>query len=124
MISNAEVLFQRLEVPYRIVNIASGELNDNAAKKYDLEAWFPAQNTYRELVSCSNVTDYQARKLNMTYGKAGGAKDYLHTLNSTAIATERTLCAILENYQQEDGSVNIPKVLQPHMNGITKISPL
>ena len=124
MISNAEVLFQRLEIPYRIVNIASGELNDNAAKKYDLEAWFPAQNTYRELVSCSNVTDYQARKLNMTYGKAGGAKNYLHTLNSTAIATERTLCAILENYQQEDGSVNIPKVLQPHMNGITKILPL
>ncbi|MFX1514972.1 MAG: serine--tRNA ligase [Promethearchaeota archaeon] len=124
MINNAEVLFQRLEVPYRIVNIASGELNDNAAKKYDLEAWFPAQNTYRELVSCSNVTDYQARKLNMTYGKAGGTKDYLHTLNSTAIATERTLCAILENYQQKDGSVNIPKVLQPHMNGITKISPL
>lgn len=124
MIRNAEILFQRLEIPYRIVNIASGELNDNAAKKYDLEAWFPAQNTYRELVSCSNVTDYQARKLNMTYGKAGGEKDFLHTLNSTAIATERTLCTILENYQQEDGSVNIPKVLQPYMNGITDISPL
>ncbi|UCG04257.1 MAG: serine--tRNA ligase [Candidatus Heimdallarchaeota archaeon] len=123
MIGNAETLFQRLELPYRIVNIASGELNDNAAKKYDLEAWFPAQNTYRELVSCSNVTDYQARKLNMTFGKAGGDKDYLHTLNSTAIATERTLCAILENYQQEDGSVLIPKALQPHMNGIEKISP-
>ncbi|MFX0210461.1 MAG: serine--tRNA ligase [Candidatus Hodarchaeota archaeon] len=124
MINNAETLFQRLKVPYRIVNIASGELNDNAAKKYDLEAWFPAQNTYRELVSCSNVTDYQARKLNMTFGKAGGDKDYLHTLNSTAIATERTLCAILENYQQEDGSVLIPKVLQQHLNGMTKISPL
>ncbi|MFW9904980.1 MAG: serine--tRNA ligase [Candidatus Thorarchaeota archaeon] len=124
MINNAEILFQRLKVPYRIVNIASGELNDNAAKKYDLEAWFPAQNTYRELVSCSNVTDYQARKLNMTYGKAGGEKDYLHTLNSTAIATERTLCAILENYQQEDGSVLIPKVLQPHLNGMTKLTPL
>jgi seryl-tRNA synthetase len=124
MIRNAETLFQRLEVPYRIVNIASGELNDNAAKKYDLEAWFPAQNTYRELVSCSNVTDYQARKLNMTYGKAGGQKDYLHTLNSTAIATERTLCAILENYQQEDGSVKIPKILRPYMNGITSIPPI
>ena len=123
MIGNAETLFQRLEIPFRVVNIASGELNDNAAKKYDLEAWFPAQNTYRELVSCSNVTDYQARKLNMTYGKAGGEKDYLHTLNSTAIATERTLCALLENYQQEDGSVDIPKVLQPYMNGLEKISP-
>ncbi|MFX1286769.1 MAG: serine--tRNA ligase [Promethearchaeota archaeon] len=123
MIKNAEELYQRLEIPYRIVNIASGELNDNAAKKYDLEAWFPAQETYRELVSCSNVTDFQARKLNITYGKAGGEKDFVHTLNSTAIATERTLCALLENYQQEDGSVNIPKVLQPYMNGLTRISP-
>ncbi len=124
MIKNAETLFQRLEIPYRVVNIASGELNDNAAKKYDLEAWFPAQDTYRELVSCSNVTNYQARKLNMTYGKAGGEKDYLHTLNSTAIATERTLCTILENYQQEDGSIRIPMVLQSYMNGLTEISPL
>lgn len=123
MIGNAEELFQRLEIPYRIVNIASGELNVNAAKKYDLEAWFPSQETYRELVSCSNVTDFQARKLNITYGKAGGEKDFLHTLNSTAIATERTLCALLENYQQEDGSVDIPKVLQPYMKGVTKISP-
>ncbi|MFX0016282.1 MAG: serine--tRNA ligase [Promethearchaeota archaeon] len=123
MIKNAEELFQRLRIPHRVVNIASGELNANAAKKYDLEAWFPAQETYRELVSCSNVTDYQARKLNITYGKAGGDKDYLHTLNSTAIATERTLCALLENYQQEDGSVIIPKVLQAYMNGLTVISP-
>ncbi|MHA2096335.1 MAG: aminoacyl--tRNA ligase-related protein, partial [Candidatus Hodarchaeales archaeon] len=108
--------------PYRIVNIASGELNANAAKKYDLEAWFPAQNAYRELVSCSNVTDYQARKLNITTGKAGGDKTYVHTLNSTAIATERTMCAILENYQQEDGSVIIPEVLRPYMQGKTVIS--
>lgn len=122
MIGNAEILFQRLKIPYRIVNIASGELNDNAAKKYDLEAWFPAQNTYRELVSCSNVTEYQARKLNMTFGKAGGEKAFLHTLNSTAIATERTLCALLENYQQDDGSVDIPKVLQPYMKGLSNIS--
>ena len=124
MIGNAEELFRRLEIPHRIVNIASGELNANAAKKYDLEAWFPAQEKYRELVSCSNVTDYQARKLNMTYGKAGGDKDFLHTLNSTAIATERTLCALLENFQQEDGSVMIPKVIQPYMRGLTEIKPL
>jgi len=123
MINNAEELFQRLEIPYKVVNIASGELNDNAAKKYDLEAWFPAQGTYRELVSCSNVTDFQARKLNITYGKVGGEKEFIHTLNSTAIATERTLCALLENYQQEDGSVDIPKVLRPYMNGLAKISP-
>lgn len=116
MIRNAEELFQGLKLPYRIVNIASGELNANAAKKFDLEAWFPAQDRYRELVSCSNVTDYQARKLNVTTGKAGGEKMFLHTLNSTAIATERAICAILENYQQPDGTVAIPAVLQPYMN--------
>ncbi len=124
MIGNAEELFRRLKIPHRVVNIASGELNANAAKKYDLEAWFPAQNQYRELVSCSNVTDYQARKLNITYGKAGGDKDFLHTLNSTAIATERTLCALLENFQQENGSVIIPKILQSYMKGLTEIKPL
>jgi seryl-tRNA synthetase len=122
LIQNAETLFQGLKLPYQIVNIASGELNANAAKKYDLEAWFPAQNAYRELVSCSNVTDYQARKLNVTTGKAGGEKIFVHTLNSTAIATERTICAILENYQQEDGSVIIPEVLRPFMNGQTSIT--
>ncbi|MHA1973032.1 MAG: serine--tRNA ligase [Candidatus Hodarchaeales archaeon] len=123
LIQNAEELYQGLKLPYRIVNIASGELNDNAAKKYDLEAWFPAQGKYRELVSCSNVTAFQARKLNITFGKAGGKKDYVHTLNSTAIAAERTICAILENYQQEDGSVIIPEVLRPYMNDQEKITP-
>jgi seryl-tRNA synthetase len=122
MIGHAEALFQGLKIPYRIVNIASGELNANAAKKYDLEAWFPAQNTYRELVSCSNVTDYQARKLNVTTGKAGGEKMFVHTLNSTAIATERAICAILENYQQEDGSIEIPEILRPYMKNQIKIT--
>ncbi len=121
MIHNAEKIYQGLKIPYRIVNIASGELNANAAKKYDLEAWFPAQKSYRELVSCSNVTDYQARKLNITIGKAGGDKMLAHTLNSTAVATERTICAILENYQKKDGSVGIPTVLQPYMGGKTSI---
>ncbi|MFX1452496.1 MAG: serine--tRNA ligase [Promethearchaeota archaeon] len=117
LIQNAEEVYRKLELPYRIVNIASGEMNDNAAKKYDLEAWFPAQDTYRELVSCSNCTDYQARKLNIKFGILG-KKPWipLHTLNSTAIATERTICAILENNQNKDGSVTIPKVLQPYMN--------
>ncbi|PTD94661.1 serine--tRNA ligase, partial [archaeon SCG-AAA382B04] len=91
-----------LGIPYRIVNIASGDMNDNAAMKYDLEAWFPAQNDYRELVSCSNCTDFQARKLNIKFGKYGGNKEFLHTLNSTAVATERTMTAILENFQRED----------------------
>lgn len=92
-------------------------LNDNAAIKYDLEAWFPGSETYRELVSCTNCKDYQARKINTRYGKAGsGDAQILHTLNSTAIATERTICCILENYQQEDGSVKVPEVLTPYMN--------
>lgn len=119
LIENAESLYKQLELPYRIVNIASGEMNDNAAKKYDLEAWFPASEEYRELVSCSNCTDYQARKLNVKYGTLGDPEGYkiVHTLNSTAIATERTICCILENYQNEDHSINIPQALQKYMNG-------
>ncbi len=120
LISNAEELYRELEIPYRIVNIASGELNDNAAMKYDLEAWFPASNTYRELVSCSNCLDYQARKLKVRIGKVGSTqkKETAHTLNCTAIATERTICCILENYQNKDGTVSIPKILQKYfLNG-------
>jgi seryl-tRNA synthetase len=117
LIANSEGIFKQLELPYRIVNIASGEMNDNAAKKYDLEGWFPAQNQYRELVSCSNCTDYQARKLGIRVGIHGEDKEIVHTLNSTAIATERTICCILENNQLEDGSVKIPTVLQNYMRG-------
>jgi len=119
LINNAEEIYRELEIPYRIVNIASGELNDNAAQKYDLEAWFPASNMYRELVSCSNCLDYQARKLKIRIGKVGSSqkKNTAHTLNSTAIATTRTICCILENYQNKDGSVQIPKALQKYMNG-------
>ncbi len=124
LISNAEEIYQKLKLPYRIVNIASGELNDNAAKKYDLEAWFPSSNTYRELVSCSNCLDYQARKLKIRMGRAGTSeeKQTLHTLNSTAIATERTICCLLENYQNEDSSITIPSVLRKYMNNKTVIN--
>lgn len=123
LINNAEYLFKGLELPYRIVNIASGELNDNAAKKFDLEVWFPTQNTYREMVSCSNCTDYQARKLNIKMGRVGTEKkkEHVHTLNSTAIATQRTMCAILENFQEEDGTVPLPKILHPYLGGTTEI---
>ena len=119
LISNAEEIYRELKIPYRTVNIASGELNDNAAMKYDLEAWFPASNTYRELVSCSNCLDYQARKLKVRIGKVGSTqkKETAHTLNCTAIATERTICCILENYQNKDGTVSVPEVLQKYMNG-------
>jgi len=118
LMTNSEEIYKDLKLPYRIVNTASGELNDNAAKKYDLEAWFPASETYRELVSCSNCLYYQARKLKIRMGKVGSnqTKEILHTLNSTAIATSRTICCILENYQQENHDISIPKVLQKYMN--------
>lgn len=125
LLANSEEIFKELGLPYRIVNAASGELNDNAAKKYDLEVWFPASETYRELVSCSNCLDYQARKLKIRMGLVGSdqPKEILHTLNSTAIATSRTICCILENCQQEDHSIAIPKVLQKYMNGRKIIKP-
>ncbi|XP_076895501.1 serine--tRNA ligase isoform X1 [Bidens hawaiensis] len=121
MIKNSEEFYQMLKLPYQVVSIVSGALNDAAAKKYDLEAWFPASKTYRELVSCSNCTDYQSRKLEIRFGQKQGndsVKQYCHLLNSTLTATERTLCCILENYQTEKG-VAIPEVLQPFMGGKT-----
>jgi seryl-tRNA synthetase len=123
LLENAELIYKKLGLPYRIVSIVSAELNDNASKKYDIEGWFPSSNTYRELVSCTNCKDYQARKLNARYGIQGDSNSLkmCHTLNSTAIATERTICCILENYQQEDGTILIPDVLIPYMNGKTII---
>ena len=117
-----EEIYKKLGLSYRIVAIVSSALNDNAAIKYDLEAWFPGSKAYRELVSCTNCKDYQARKTKTRIGKAGsGDAQTLHTLNSTAIATERSMCCILETYQQEEGSVKIPEVLVPYMGGKTVI---
>jgi len=125
LIRNAEELVQKLGLPYRVVNVCTGDLGTVAAKKYDIEAWMPAQNSYREIISCSNCTDYQARRLNIKYREKEGEppKGFVHTLNSTALATGRTMVAILENYQEEDGSVVIPKVLRKYMNGIERITP-
>lgn len=118
-----EEIYQKLGLHYQVVAIVSSALNDNAAIKYDLEAWFPGSKAYRELVSCTNCKDYQARKTKTRFGKAGsGDAQTLHTLNSTAIATERTICCLLENYQQEDGSVKVPDVLVPYMGGKTVIN--
>ncbi|XP_065845207.1 serine--tRNA ligase, cytoplasmic-like [Oscarella lobularis] len=117
MIANAEGFFQSLGIPYRIVNIVSGALNDAAAKKLDLEAWFPSSETFREMVSCSNCTDYQARRLHVRYGKTkkmNKQMEYVHMLNATMCATTRAICAVLENYQQEDG-VQIPEVLTKYL---------
>lgn len=119
MIKNSEDFYKMLNIPYQVVSIVSGALNDAAAKKYDLEGWFPASNTYRELVSCSNCTDYQARRLEIRYGQKKSneqAKQYVHLLNSTLTATERTICCILENYQKEDG-VEVPEPLRIYMGG-------
>lgn len=114
MILNAEEIFQKLEIPYRVVNVCTGDLGGVAAKKYDIEAWMPKQQLFREVVSCSNCTDYQARELNVRYRTPEG-NTFVHTLNSTALATSRALVAIFENNQQEDGSVVIPKVLRDFM---------
>lgn len=117
LIGNAEAIFQAMEIPHRVVNVCTGDIGTVAAKKYDLEAWSPRQGKYVEVVSCSNCTDYQARRLRVRVGKLGGEKRLVHTLNATAIATSRALVAILENEQQEDGSVRVPRVLWPYMDG-------
>lgn len=120
LLETTEEIYKDLKLPYHIVAIVSSALNDNASIKYDLEAWFPGSETYRELVSCTNCKDYQARKTKTRVGRAGsGDAQVLHTLNSTAIATERTMCCILENYQDKNGNVKIPEVLVPYMGGKT-----
>ena len=125
LIHNAEELTQKLGLPYRVVNVCTGDIGTVAAKKYDIEIWMPAQDAYRETISCSNCTDFQARRLNIRYReKEGeGPKGFVHTLNSSALATGRTIVAILENCQQEDGSIIIPEVLRKYMGGIKKIVP-
>ena len=124
LIRNAEEIIQKLGLSYRVVNVCTGDIGTVAAKKYDIEAWMPAQNAYREMVSCSNCTDYQARRLNIKYREKEGEapKGLVHTLNATALATGRTIVAILENYQQEDGSITVPEALRRYMGGIEKIT--
>lgn len=123
LLQNAEAILQKINLPYRVVNVCTGDIGTVAAKKYDIEAWMPAQNGYREVVSCSNCTDYQARRLNIRYKEKEGAptKGFLHTLNSTAVATGRTIVALLENNQQEDGTINIPENLRKYMGNAEKI---
>ena len=116
LIRNAEELFAGLGLPYRVVNIASGDLGAPAAKKYDLEVWMPAQGLYREMVSCSNTTDWQSYRLKIRLVRRKGMlREYVHTLNSTAIASTRTITAILENFQNEDGTVTVPRVLRKYL---------
>ena len=123
LLSNAEELLQKIGLAYRIVNVCTGDIGTVAAKKYDIEAWMPAQNGYREVVSCSNCTDYQGRRLGIKYREKEGAapRGFVHTLNSTAIATGRTIVAIIENNQLADGTINIPEVLRKYMGNREKI---
>jgi seryl-tRNA synthetase len=120
---NVEDILQKLELPYRMVNVCTGDIGTVAAKKYDFEAWMPAQGAYREVVSCSNCTDYQARRLGIRFREKEGMapKGFVHTLNSTAIATGRTIVALMENNQQQDGSIRIPKVLRKYMCNMDEI---
>ena len=121
MTADAESILQKLKLPYRVLALSTGDMGFSAAKTYDLEVWIPAQNTYREISSCSNCEDFQARRAMIRYRDADGKIQYAHTLNGSGLAVGRTVAAILENYQNEDGSVTIPEVLVPYMGGMTKI---
>jgi seryl-tRNA synthetase len=119
---DAEEILQRLELPYRVVSLCSGDLGFSAAKTYDLEVWLPGQELYREISSCSNFTDFQARRANIRFRrKKGGGTELVHTLNGSGLAVGRTLVAILENHQQPDGSVIIPEALRPYVDGLSVI---
>lgn len=124
MTANAENILQKLGLPYRVISLCTGDMGFSAAKTYDLEVWIPAQNTYREISSCSNTEDFQARRAQIRYrDEADGKVKLLHTLNGSGLAVGRTVAAILENYQNEDGSVTIPEVLRSYMGGETVVSP-
>ncbi|WP_341932227.1 serine--tRNA ligase [Streptococcus pluranimalium] len=124
MTANAENILQKLGLPYRVLALCTGDMGFSAAKTYDLEVWIPAQNAYREISSCSNTEDFQARRAQIRYrDEADGKVKLLHTLNGSGLAVGRTVAAILENYQNEDGSVTIPEVLRPYMGGAEVIAP-
>ena len=120
--ANAERILQLLGLPYRTVVLSTGDMGFGAKKTYDIEVWLPSQKTYREISSCSNCGDFQARRMNLRFRRSGGGKpEYVHTLNGSGLAVGRTWIGIIENYQQADGSVIIPEILLPYMNGVAKI---
>ncbi len=122
LLDNAEEVLRRLKLPYRVVNLCTGDLGFSAAKTYDIEVWLPGQNTFKEISSCSNFEDFQARRAKIRYRISGKSKtEYIHTLNGSGLAVGRTLVAILENYQQADGSIVIPEVLRPYLYGVDRI---
>ena len=123
MVKHAEVILQKLGLAYRVVSLCTGDMGFGAAKTYDLEVWLPSQNTYREISSVSNCEAFQARRLQARFKNAQGKMEFVHTLNGSGLAVGRTLVAVLENYQNEDGSVTIPDVLRPYMGGLEKLTP-
>jgi seryl-tRNA synthetase len=123
MCQHAEVILQALNLPYRVVNLCGGDLGFSAAKTYDIEVWLPGQAKYREISSVSNMTDYQARRMQARWrNPETGKPELLHTLNGSGLAVGRTLVAVLENYQQADGSIVVPEVLKPYMGGTEVLS--
>jgi seryl-tRNA synthetase len=124
MVQDAEAVLQALALPYRVVVLCTADMGFAAAKTYDLEVWLPGQARYREISSCSNCEAFQARRADLRYRPAGGGKvDFLHTLNGSALAVGRTLIAVLENYQEADGSVTVPEALRPYLDGLTRLTP-
>ncbi|WP_367333315.1 serine--tRNA ligase [Limosilactobacillus sp.] len=122
MTANGENILKKLNIPYHVITLTTGDMSFTAAMTHDIELWMPAQNKYREVSSCSNCTDFQARRMHTQYRDENGNLQYVHTLNGSGLAVGRTVAAILENYQNEDGSVTIPDVLVPYMHGVTKIT--
>ena len=123
MTADAEKVLQKLGLPYRVVQLCTGDLGFASAKTYDLEVWFPSEGAYREISSCSNFGSFQARRAGIRYRPRKETKpEFVHTLNGSGLAVGRTFAAILENYQQEDGSIVIPEALQPYLGGLRKFS--
>jgi seryl-tRNA synthetase len=124
LLNDAEMILQRLELPYQVVVLCTGDMGFSAAKTYDIEAWMAGQQRYREISSCSNFEDFQARRGNIRFRRKGKkGTELVHTMNGSGLAVGRTVVAILEHFQQEDGSVIIPEALRPHMDGIERIGP-
>jgi seryl-tRNA synthetase len=121
LLGHAETILKKLELPYRVVKLCTGDMGFSAATTYDIEVWLPAQNTYREISSCSNFEAFQARRMQARFRNAQGKPELLHTLNGSGLAVGRTLVAVLENYQQADGSVKVPEVLRPYMGGMESV---
>jgi seryl-tRNA synthetase len=121
MVGHAEAILQKLELPYRVITLCTGDMGFSASKTFDLEVWLPAQNTYREISSCSNTEAFQARRMQARFRNAQGKPEFVHTLNGSGLAVGRTLVAVLENFQNADGSVTVPAVLRPYMRGVEKL---